>query len=172
MSSRNDVKEEVLESDVLHLKLEEGGSKEEGTNERRVKLEPEDQIPPSPPSRHAVSPAKQPSRSNSRSPLKQQAGVQTAMDGSEEVETLGGDITLKLEPGKAPKLARSKSEKVVARPPMLYADEPDATADACSDFLVIDECIYSNKHIGTTEHALDCDCDDEWGKCIVQLRLQ
>lgn len=169
MLEENQVKEEKLESEVSHLKLEGSGSEDERDAKSRVKLEEQDQIPPSPPPRSTKSPLKQASRSASQSPIKQQSQPQTPMEDGNALETVGGDITLKLEPGKAPKLSRSKSEKVIARPPTLYTDEPDATADACSDFQVIEDCIYSNKHIGTTEHALDCDCDDEWGECQTSM---
>ncbi|MBE7179992.1 MAG: hypothetical protein INR71_02095 [Terriglobus roseus] len=127
-------------------------------------MEDQDRIVPTPSPAHDKSPIKHLSRSASHSPVKQQSQPQTPLEGAGAVETIGGDITLKMEPGKGPKLSRSHSQKVIAKPPTLYLDEPDKTPEACSDFLVIQDCIYSNKHIGTTEAALDCDCDDEWGE--------
>ena len=79
-------------------------------------------------------------------------------------EVVGGDIELKLEPGKPPKLQRKSSHKVERRPPPLFFDYEDMTAAATSTFGVITECNYANKYLGTTEHALECDCAEEWGK--------
>lgn len=81
-------------------------------------------------------------------------------------EKIGGDITIKLEPGQPPKLARSSSQKVVARPPQLFLDLPDCTAEAISTFEVLENCNYANKYMGYTEHAMECDCAEEWGKFL------
>lgn len=98
------------------------------------------------------------SRSQSQSPVKKNEST----DGNEE--KLGGDITVKLEPGEPPKLARSSSQKVVSRPPQLFLDLPDRTAEAKSTFEVIEACSYGNKWMGYTEHAMECDCAEEWGE--------
>ena len=82
----------------------------------------------------------------------------------EKQEVIGGDITLKMEPGKAPKLSRATSQKVVARPPPLFSHLPDATADATSTFEVLSDCHYAAKYLGYTEPALDCDCTEQWGE--------
>lgn len=91
-------------------------------------------------------------------------GLIANMNAPPKEELLGGAITLKIEPGKAPKLSRAASQKIVSRPKPLYHHLPDATADAKSTFDLLPECTYANKHIGTTEHALECDCSEEWGK--------
>ncbi|KAK5046970.1 histone methyltransferase set2, partial [Cryomyces antarcticus] len=80
----------------------------------------------------------------------------------EREEIIGGDITLKLELGKAPKLARTTSHKVVTRPPQLFSDLPDATSEATRSFQRIPDCIYGAKYLGSTEPALECDCTEEW----------
>jgi histone-lysine N-methyltransferase SETD2 len=80
------------------------------------------------------------------------------------MESVGGDITVKLEPGKAPKLARSSSQKVVSRPAPLFTEEPDMYDEATSSFEVMVDCTYAAKWLGSTEHAMDCDCREEWGK--------
>lgn len=162
--SENDRKEKRLESEVQHLKLEEDAQDEEGTAQPGVKLEGEDQITTPLLAMQNKSPRMSKPQSASQSPIKQQSEPQTPMDNDEHVETVGGDITLKMEPGKTPKLERTKSQKIIRREPPLFLGEPDMTAEACSLFQVIDECTYANKYIGTTEHALDCECDDEWGK--------
>lgn len=84
----------------------------------------------------------------------------------EEIELVGGDVTVKTEPGQPLKLARSASQKIAPRPPPLFNDLPDATDDAKSLFMVMDACTYSNKYLGYTEHAMECDCAEEWGKYI------
>ncbi|GAB7365377.1 hypothetical protein MBLNU230_g6455t1 [Neophaeotheca triangularis] len=85
-----------------------------------------------------------------------------ALSVDEDEETVGGDIILKQEPGKAPKLTRSTSHKVEKRPPPLFLDYDDRTEEAVSTFEVISQCTYANKYLGTTETALECDCAEEW----------
>ena len=80
-------------------------------------------------------------------------------------EVVGGEVTLKIEPGQPPKLARSSSHKVIAGPVQLYSDAPDKTEEACSTFQVLSTCSYSSKYIGNSkvEEDLECDCSEEWG---------
>ncbi|KAK3615546.1 histone methyltransferase set2 [Elasticomyces elasticus] len=101
------------------------------------------------------------SKRPSRSPVKTN-GMAPSPAPKMEQETVGGGVTLKLEPGKAPKLARTTSTKVERRPPALFFDYEDKTAEATSVFTVLPECTYANKHLGTTETALECDCAEEW----------
>lgn len=79
-------------------------------------------------------------------------------------EVIGGDITLKLEPGKPPKLARSSSKKIPTRPPPLFLDHEDVTSEARRTFEVLPDCNYANKYLGTTDAAYECDCNEVWGK--------
>ena len=79
-------------------------------------------------------------------------------------ESIGGDIVVKQESGQPPKLARSSSQKVVRRPPQLFLHLPDSTEDALATFEPIESCWYANKYMGYTEHAMECDCAEEWGK--------
>lgn len=81
-------------------------------------------------------------------------------------EKIGGDITVKMEPGQPPKLARTAS-KVVARAPQLFLHLPDSTADARATFETMEDCTYANKYMGYTEHAMECDCAEEWGEYII-----
>lgn len=81
----------------------------------------------------------------------------------EREDTVGGDITVKIEPGQAPKLSRTSSKKIMSKPPQLFLDLPDATSDASNTFEPIADCHYANKYLGTTDHALECDCSEEWG---------
>lgn len=100
----------------------------------------------------------------SRSPTKASDMAQSPAVKGEEEDTIGGGVTLKLEPGKPPKLSRTTTQKVEKRPPQLFDEYPDMTGEATSMFTVLPECTYANKYLGTTEHALECDCAEEWGK--------
>ncbi|TDZ36383.1 Histone-lysine N-methyltransferase, H3 lysine-36 specific [Colletotrichum spinosum] len=62
-----------------------------------------------------------------------------------------------------PKLSRKASQKPVKREAPLFDDLPDVTAESCSTFQVIPDCLYGSKHMGSTDNdALDCDCRAEW----------
>ncbi|KAF1961280.1 hypothetical protein CC80DRAFT_234792 [Byssothecium circinans] len=150
-----------LEPELRDMEIEEGAGMEEeseGSDEVRVKVERNPsrmltpiQIPPRPKS-----------SSKSQSPVKQSPSDASTPNSDAHEEVLGGEITLKMEPGKAPKLSRKASQKVVSRTPPLYLDLPDSTEAAKATFAVLPECTYANKSLGTTEHAFECDCSDEW----------
>ncbi|KAB8232136.1 SET and WW domain protein [Aspergillus alliaceus] len=99
------------------------------------------------------------SRSSSRTPIKKEEETDHAANVEGKV---GGGITVKQEPGQPPKLTRSSSQKVVARPPQLFSHLPDSTAEAQASFELMDTCTYANKYMGYTEHAMECDCAEEW----------
>jgi len=101
---------------------------------------------------------------HSRSPVKSQSTAPSPIVKPEQEDTVGGGVTLKLEPGKPPKLTRATSHKVERRPPPLFSDYEDKSGEATSTFSVIPQCIYARKGLGDTEHALECDCAEEWGK--------
>lgn len=159
MSSGDVEKEEGIESDVAHLKLETATPAEGDSTPNILK---------SIPSRSATSTPKpdlRPSknlRSGTQSPEKFQSGTQTPLDKMET--TVAGEITVKLEPGKPPKLSRNASQKVVSRAPPLFTDEPDMYEEATKTFDVLPTCIYAAKWLGSTEHAMDCDCRESWGE--------
>jgi histone-lysine N-methyltransferase SETD2 len=67
-------------------------------------------------------------------------------------------------PAKPAKSSRSAAGKLPPRIAPLFDDLPDATKEATSTFTVIDACTYQNKYLGFSDHALDCDCSEEWGK--------
>lgn len=128
---------------------------------------------------YALSASQSASRPTSRSPVKNEPegdydhnqvsdeakfeATETAQPDNME-EKVGGDISVKLEPGQPPKLTRSSSQKVAARPPQLFLHLPNSTAQAEETFEVMDACTYANKYMGYTEHAMECDCAEEWGK--------
>ncbi|KAF2205426.1 hypothetical protein GQ43DRAFT_446049 [Delitschia confertaspora ATCC 74209] len=147
------------------MKIEEGGVEAEGANGAvQVKVEDQQELAPTTSALNdaALPPPQSASRSTTQSPSKQQSPNESPSEKGEQEEVVGGDITLKMEPGKAPKLSRTASQKVAARPPPLFLDLPDATAEASRTFQVLPECSYGAKHMGTTEHALECDCAEEW----------
>lgn len=89
-------------------------------------------------------------------------------------ETVGGEIVVKNEPGKPPKLARSSSQKILVpkKAANLFGDLPDKTTEATGIFQVIRDCIYQNKNIGHSEDdAFECECDEDWGKPIIVLTM-
>ena len=63
-----------------------------------------------------------------------------------------------------PKKGVRSSKKNPARVAPLFDDLPDATEQANSAYTVIDSCTYQNKYLGYTEHAMECDCAEEWGE--------
>lgn len=106
-----------------------------------------------------------PTKSLSKSKSQSEASSPIEKDEDEQPEEkVAGSITLKLEPGHPPKLSRTASQKVVPRPAPLFNHLPDSTAEATSTFQLIDDCTYASKYMGYTEHAMECDCTEEWGK--------
>jgi hypothetical protein len=151
--------EERIESHVQNLKLEGAAEVKEETNgTSRVKAERNadtyDSLTPA----LGASPIKK-TKSSTQSPIKSPSTPSEMME-----STVGGEITVKQEPGQAPKLARTASQKIVSRPPPLYLDEPDKYEEATKTFEVITECNYATKWLGETEHAMECDCRESWGK--------
>lgn len=75
-----------------------------------------------------------------------------------------------------PKLsARSRkamrtSKKNPPRVAPLFDHLPDASDEANSAYSVIDSCTYQNKYLGYTEHAMECDCSEEWGESTTVAR--
>jgi histone-lysine N-methyltransferase SETD2 len=102
------------------------------------------------------------SRRQAQSPASSH-GMQSSATTPNAQETVGGDVSVKLEDGR-PKLSRSTTQKVEKRATQLFWDHEDATSEACSTFDKLSECTYANKNLGITEHALECDCSEEWGK--------
>lgn len=106
----------------------------------------------------------QPDRNGSHS-LSPEPSVITNKSEDDEEDTIDGEIELKIEPGKLPKLSRKSSQKVVSRPPPLFDHLPNSTEEATATFQVIRDCIYGSKYMGSSEHdALGCDCSEQWSK--------
>jgi histone-lysine N-methyltransferase SETD2 len=147
--------QEELETDVRDMNLKE----EDGDLD--MDTMPLDGDAPAAMSRNGTPLA---SHQSSRSPVKQHSAIGSPAVKSDQEDVVGGEVTLKTEPGKPPKLSRSTSHKVEKRAPQLFHHYEDKTAEAKSTFSVLPECTYANKYLGTTEHALECDCVEEWGK--------
>lgn len=151
------MKEGRLESEVRDLQLKEEGSDAEMDNIPMADASREHSDSPEEAKDETLVSTKRPSRS----PVKSQNIAQSPMP---KEELIGGDVTLKQEPGKPPKLSRSTSHKVEKRPPPLYTEYADATGEATKTFQVIHDCTYANKYLGSTDPALECDCAEEWGE--------
>ncbi|KAH7073694.1 hypothetical protein BKA63DRAFT_416378 [Paraphoma chrysanthemicola] len=148
-----------LEPELHDMKLE---SATDGASEGALTPQVKDEVERTPTPLSAIPPRLK-SQSRSQSPAVKKLESDAPSPGSSlHEETLGGDITLMAEPGKAPKLSRTASHKVEKRAPTLYHDLPDSTEAAKESFVVLPECTYANKHIGTTDPALECDCGEEW----------
>ncbi|RII24839.1 hypothetical protein CUC08_Gglean011852 [Alternaria sp. MG1] len=156
--SESDQNTARLEPELREMKLEAATSDGAGESKdtSQVKVEVDDRAPTP-----LAIPPRLKTRSRTQSPMTKHE-VDTPSPGSAREEIVGGDITLKMEPGKAPKLSRTASQKVVSRPPPLFLDLPDSTAAAKETFVVLSECTYANKTIGTTDPALECDCQEEY----------
>lgn len=102
-------------------------------------------------------------RSTSRTSLPSTSATNSPMP-KDEQEIVGGDVEVVQEPGEAPKLSRTMSKKVPIRPPPLFLDWPDVTQEAQRGYDVINACNYANKYLGTTDHAMECECSEEWGE--------
>lgn len=153
-------KSRVLEAGVEELHLHNGHTKRDRGRSRTDEIKEESA------SSSGHSPQDTSMNSASQSPIKHSKLSQSPHTGSEtHEEVVGGDVTVKQEPGQPPKLARSSSQKIVSRPPPLFDDYADKTEEARGTFQLLSECAYSSKYIGSTEHgSMDCDCAEEWGK--------
>jgi hypothetical protein len=108
------------------------------------------------------------SRTASHSPIKKEppSGTQTPNSGMEEA--MGG-VELEIEPGKPPKLKRNATQKFRARAPPLFLDEEDKYDESATTYVILPECEYANKYIGSTAGDLDideieCECEEDWGE--------
>ena len=126
----------------------------------------------------SVSPSLKPTRlkssrsssasTSSNQPLATERATLTAK--KEHKESNGQDSTstspVKPEPKQPSKPAKTSraTSKLPPRIAPIFDHLPDATQDAISTFTVLDACTYQNKYLGFSEHALDCDCSEEWGE--------
>ena len=153
-------KSRILNSSVGKLKHSNGSTRRDPAGIRTdVKEEGS--------SSSSQSPYDKSSHSASHSPAKgsDAASPATPSDTQRHEDIVGGEVTIKQEPGQPPKLSRSTSRKIVTHPPHLYDECEDKTEEAKRCFQVIPACSYSSKYIGSSEQdSMDCDCTEEWGK--------
>jgi hypothetical protein len=160
-----ELKEEEVDEALGEMKLEEQGERGTTTVGEIVVKDSSSRVHTPNGFKKSASTTPEPSKSELHSPTKEQSVSQTPESGDDEVATIGGDITVTVEPGEAPKLARKSSQKVISRPALLFDHLPDVTAEATAIFQVIKDCIYGSKYMGYSEHdALDCDCSEEWSE--------
>lgn len=160
-ADESDMKQEGLESEVKDMNIKEEGDMDVDTI-ALAEVQPKERSA----SRGDGMSTPGSVKRKSRSPTKAESMAQSPAVKVEEDDTTrtGGEVELRLEPGKPPILQRKKSQKIERRPPPLFNDYQDKTAEATSTFSTLTECTYANKYLGTTEHALECDCAEEWGK--------
>lgn len=166
-----DIKSEAVDTALGEMKLEEGGESDEAHMTTASDGKSEDAPTPGDIKRsRSGTPAQ---KSASRSPPKNSSASQTPKsDSDEDEEVIGGDITLTVEPGKAPKLSRKSIQKFAARLPPLYNDLPDSTEDSLAVFQIIPECLYGSKSMGKSKMSddddgpIDCDCSEHRSKCF------
>ncbi|SMR48068.1 unnamed protein product [Zymoseptoria tritici ST99CH_1A5] len=151
-----------LESEVrdMHLKEEDADMEADSDAAPASVKEEETSVPASVLSSRTGTPANYSKRA-SRSGSKLQSAADSPAVKSDEEEIVGGEIVVKAEP-RGLKLSRSTSHKIEKRAPQMYHEYEDKTKEATSTFELLSECTYANKYLGTTEHALECDCSEEW----------
>lgn len=103
------------------------------------------------------------SRSSSSSTVKSRATSASSLDKKEIVDTFER-TSLKMESSHSTKPSRSTLPKTMPHPAPLFDHLADSTLEAKTSFAVLDLCTYTNKFLGYTEHAMECDCSEEWGK--------
>lgn len=113
------------------------------------------------------SPRPTPTKSSTQSSISSEKPSQSpdAMKGVHE-ESFGGEVVVKMESCLPTKLVRTSSQKTIARSPPLFHSYEDKTEESKDHFQIIPACVYSSKYIGSTEHAMECDCTEEWGKTV------
>ena len=157
---------EIVENGIKGMHIKNGDSSEEDTRiSRRV-----DRIKQEVTSNGVLPSRKGRKSSTDQSPSKSSKSSQTSdliKDEHEHEQVIGGDITVKMEPGQPPKLARTSSQKITPTAAPLFHGLPSKTEEAKETFQVLPSCTYTSKYIGSTEHALDCDCTEEWGKACM-----
>ena len=158
-------KAESVDGDTIEIKREPS---RDDAHEDGLRATPSSDIKDEPSGSAINSPALLPqkiktSRSSSSSTVKSRATSASSIEKKEVVEALE-QTSLKMEPSHSTKPSGSTSQKAIPRTAPLFDHLEDATMDAKSTFAVLDACTYANKFLGYTEHAMECDCSEEWGK--------
>lgn len=173
-----DIKSISVDSALGEMKLEEGSSPD-GTHSTIVVNGKYEEHPAPYGLKRSLSATPIAGKSASQSPLKDERESQTPKSELDDDEdTIGGDITVTVEPGKVPKLSRKSTQKVPPRPPTLYNDLPDSTVESLSVFQCIPECLYGSKAMGRSKMSddddgpIDCDCSEERSRSLAEIILE
>jgi hypothetical protein len=156
---------ESVNGDTIEVKRdpsEDGDRNDEFSSTRAglIKDEPLGSAPDSP----SLLPQKvKTSRSSSPSTVKSRATSASSVDKKETVDGPNG-TSVKIEHLDPGKPSRSAPQKAILRSAPLFDHLEDATMEAIRSFAVLETCTYANKFLGYTEHAMECDCNEEWGK--------
>ena len=115
------------------------------------------------------------SRSASSASIKSYANSDSSND-RKDLDVNLTETSLKADTASPAKTSRPMSKKSAAGAAMMFDDLADATDEATTSFTVIHSCTYSNKFLGYTEHAMECDCSEEWGMfglilCLMMVLL-
>jgi [histone H3]-lysine36 N-trimethyltransferase len=162
MNSGRNRKDIKLETEVRGMKLEEQPLVKDKMLNEEIPVSDDDVYHSSSEPNGLQSHSK--TKSASQSPVKASNAIASPADENKRVEGTKADVAVKMEQAQPPKLSRTASQKNMARPAQLFLDSPDKTAEASETFQVISDCTYAAKYLGCTEHALECDCTEEWGK--------
>ena len=160
MESERDKSSEALESVVRDMKIEEPEGLV-GTSCIARTVSPKDSVDNL--TVKASKPLNDDANYMSASPIKVEESTMSPKQEDEDEKVIKADVIVKHEAGQPPKLSRTVSQKVPAKSASLYVHYVDKTAEATARFQVIRDCIYAAKYLGATEHALECDCAEEWG---------
>ena len=165
VSNSNSSKAESVDGDTIEVKPEPPRSADRDIEVRSNRV---GALKDEPAEGASSSPLLQPltlkmSRSSSSSTVKSRATSESSLE-KKGLEECMNRSTIKMDALSAPKLGRSASQKVASITTTLVDHLPDATAEAKSSFAVMEACTYANRFLGYTEHAMECDCSEEWGE--------
>lgn len=104
----------------------------------------------------------------SSSPIRNSQDLDDIANIKDEKNGTIGHVSPKRESSRPSKSNRAASSKNPPRIAPLFDDLPDLTDEAKKGFTVIEACTYQNKYLGYTEHAMECDCLEEWSECLLK----
>jgi len=105
------------------------------------------------------------SRSSSSSTVKSKATSESSADNKDLLHG-GRGVSVNMETTPAVKPSRSTSQKGNLRAAPLFDHSQDSTMEAKTTFTTMETCTYANKFLGYAEHAMECDCAEEWGTLL------
>jgi SET domain-containing protein len=166
-------KAESVDGDTIEVKRDssEDGDRDGEFSSTRAGLIKDEPLPSATNSPSLLPQKVKLSRSSSSSTVKSRATSASSIEKKEAVDCLDEAVVEKGHPHPS-RPSRTASQKAVPRSAPLFDHLEDATMEAKRSFAMLDACTYANKFLGYTEHAMECDCNEEWGKsatCTVGL---